>query len=98
MGDSTDKVVELRVSGSTQPSKLGGAIAKYLKEVSTVCLFAMGDAAVNAAVKGIIVAQSFVSYEAQELDLHLGFKTKYDDALQKDITRVVFYIKLKEVV
>ena len=98
MGDSTDKVVELKVSGNTQPSKLGGAIAKYLKEVPLVCVPAMGDAAVNAAVKGIIVAQSFVSYEAHGLDLRLGFQTKYDEVLQKDVTRVAFYVKLKEVV
>ena len=91
----TNETACLRVSGKTQPNKLGSAIAKYLKEVPSVQLTAMGEAAVNVAVKGIIIAQSFVAYEANELQLKIGFDTRYDATLGKEVTVIVFYIQLQ---
>lgn len=89
----TDEAVELKVSGKTTPQKLGGAIAKYLKEVPSVYLTAMGETAVNAAVKGIIVAQSYLALEAHELDIKFGFDLRNDEQLGKEVTIVVFYVK-----
>lgn len=91
-----DEKVELKVSSKTHPNKLGGAIAKYLKEVQSVSLTAMGEASVNAAVKGIIVAQSFVAYESNEIAIRLGFDTRFDEALGKEITIIVFYLRLQK--
>ena len=96
MYDRKDESVELKVSVKTHPNKLGGAIAKYLKEVPMVYLTAMGDSCVNTAVKSIIVAQSFVAYEANALDIKIGFDTKFDEELKKEITLIVFYLKLKK--
>lgn len=96
MYETVDESVELRVAATTQPSKLGGAIAKYLKEAPSVHLTAMGDAPIAVAVKSIIVAQSYVAYEAKELEVKMGFQTKMDEALEKEITLVVFYIWLVE--
>lgn len=90
-----DQTVELKVSHKTHPNKLGGAIAKYLKEVPTVCITAMGETAVNIAVKSIIVAQSFLAYEANGLDIRMGFGTRQDDVLDKEVTIIVFYVTLK---
>ena len=94
MYEKTDKAVELKVSSKTHPNKLGGAIAKYLKEAPSVYLTAMGETSVNIAVKSIIVAQSFVAYEANELDIKIGFDMRYDEALEKEVTIIVFYLKL----
>lgn len=93
MSTSTDSAFELKVSGKTTPGKLGGAIAKYLREVPSVYLTCMGEAAVNSAVKGIIVAQSFIAMEAKELELRLGYDMRHDEALDKNVTIVVFYVK-----
>lgn len=95
MYEKTTEPARLRVSGKTQPNKLGSAIAKYLKEAPSVRLTAMGESAVNAAVKGIIIAQSFVAYEANELNLKMGFDTHYDAKLGKEVTVIVFYVSLK---
>ena len=87
--------VELRVSGTTHPTKLGGAIAKYMGEVDKVVLTAMGNAAVNQAVKGIIVAQSYLASNAKRLDIQMGFCNK-DDADQqgREITLIEFHLRL----
>lgn len=89
--------VELKVSGNTQPSKLGSAIVKYLKETPTVSLTAMGETSVNIAVKSIIIAQSFAAYEPNTIDIKIGFRNKFDEVLNKDITLIVFYLKFNEV-
>lgn len=89
-----ESLAELKVSGQTNPNKLGGAIVKYLSEVEKVEVRAMGGKAVNQAVKGIIVAQSYLASEAQELNVKFGFRNKFDEDLQKEITFVVFYLTL----
>ena len=88
------KEAELKVSGMTIPNKLGGAIVKYLSEVDTVVLRAMGDKAVNQAVKGMIAATSFLASEAKEMSIKIGFRNRFDEDLAKDITYIVFYLKL----
>ena len=96
MYEKNDEVVELKVSSQTHPNKLGGAIAKYLKEVQEVRLSAMGETPVNVAVKGIIVAQSFAAYESNEIVIKLGFDTKFDEGLDKEVTLIVFYLRLQK--
>lgn len=88
------RITELKVSGTTHPNKLGGAIVKYLKEVPEICLTAMGDRPVNNAVKGLIVAQSYVAYEAKKLDIRIGFKNRHDGQKNKEVTIIVFYVTL----
>lgn len=86
------QVTELKVSGNTNPNKLGGAIVKYLDEEQKITLSAMGDKAVNQAVKGIIVAQSYMASSAESLDVKFGFKNKMDNDLDKEITLIVFHL------
>lgn len=86
--------VELRVSGKTDVNKIGGAIAKYLREVPAIELSAMGEAAVNIAVKGIIMAQSYLAAENRRMSYSMGFATRFDDAMQKDVTIILFSIKI----
>lgn len=95
MGENRDSNIELKVSRNTHPNKLGGAIAKYLKELPIVRMTAMGETAVNTAVKGIIVAQSFLAYEAKDISTSFGFETRYDENLGKEVTIIVFYLTLK---
>ncbi len=85
-------IPELRVSGTTTPSKLGGAIVKYLNETSKVILLAMGDKAVGQAVKGVIVAQTFLASSALDFNLKMGFKTNKDIKSDREVTVIAFYV------
>lgn len=83
---------ELRVSGTTIPSKLGGAIVNYLNESPEVALYAMGDKAVSNTIKGIIVAQSFLAASASSFSLKVGFKSNKEGGNGKEITAIAFYL------
>ena len=81
---------ELRVSGTTMPSKLGGAIVNYLKESPKIVILAMGDKAVSIALKGIIVSQSFLAASALEFSLKVGFRSSKENG--KEVTAIAYYL------
>lgn len=81
------KVVELKVSGRTDPNKLGGAIVKTFDEgVEAITVKAMGAEAVNQMQKGIIVANQYLSPRAKRLDILPGFDIK--EELGKEVTLI----------
>lgn len=84
-------VPELKVSGATVPNKLGGAIVKFLHESPKIVVMAMGEKAVSQAVKGIIVAQSFLASSAEEFNLKMGFRTQEEE--DKVVTVIVFHLE-----
>lgn len=57
----------LRVSGSSRPNSVAGAIAALLRNEGEVEVQAIGPHAVNQAVKAIAIARSYI--EADGLDL-----------------------------
>ena len=57
----------LRVSGSSRPNSVAGAIAAILRNEGEVEVQAIGPHAVNQAVKAIAIARSYI--EAEGLDL-----------------------------
>ena len=57
----------LRVSGSSRPNSVAGAVAALLRSESEVEVQAIGPHAVNQAVKAIAIARSYI--EAEGLDL-----------------------------
>ena len=87
-------VKELKVSGSTEPKKLGGAIASYLEEEGEIKVAAMGAGAVNQAVKGIIIAKSYVAASVDTFKIDFGFKNRNDGPDNKEVTVIVFKITL----
>ncbi|NLG09466.1 MAG: stage V sporulation protein S [Deinococcales bacterium] len=58
----------LRVSGSSRPNSVAGAIAALLRSAGEVEVQAIGPHAVNQAVKAIAIARSYI--EAEGLGLH----------------------------
>lgn len=58
----------LRVSGSSRPNSVAGAIAALLRSEGEVEVQAIGPHAVNQAVKAIAIARSYI--EAEGLGLH----------------------------
>jgi len=92
MEQATHAYPELRVSSTTLPSKLGGAIVNYLKESPKIVILAMGDKAVSNAIKGIIVSQSFLAASALDFNLKVGFKSNKSANDGKEITAIAFYL------
>jgi len=87
-----NKYPELKVAGTTLPSKLGGAIVKYLNEVPKLSLLAMGDKAVSQTIKGVIMAQTFLASSALDFNIKMGFKINKDEKSDRDVTVIAFYI------
>lgn len=80
---------KLKVSAKTRPQELAGAIAKFItidnKEVEVV---AVGAGAINQAIKGLILANRFVSTSG----IHLAFIPAFDTLTieGKEVTAVKF--------
>lgn len=63
----------LRVKGSSSASALAAAISHGIYDGKTVVLRAIGAGAVNQAVKGIAIAQSYVGARGIVLSVRPGF-------------------------
>lgn len=64
----------LRVSGSSNPGKLAGAIAHAIYDHQQVRLRAIGAAAVNQGVKAIGIAQGYAAHRGLVLSTRFGFE------------------------
>lgn len=63
----------LKVSHSSAPNKVAGAIAGVLSKTDEVKIQAIGAGAVNQAVKAIAIARRFVETEEKEIYVIPGF-------------------------
>jgi stage V sporulation protein SpoVS len=63
----------LKVSHSSAPNKVAGAIAGVLSKTDEVEIQAIGAGAVNQAVKAIAIARRFVENEEKEIYVIPGF-------------------------
>ena len=60
-------IAVLRVSGSSRPNSVAGAVAALLRSEGEVEIQAIGPLAVNQAVKAIAIARSYISEEGLDL-------------------------------
>lgn len=51
----------LKIKGESEPNKVAGAVVALIKEGKNVELTAIGAAAVNQAVKSIIITRGFIA-------------------------------------
>lgn len=70
---SNTDIKTMKVSKATNPKSLASAIARELKENKQVIVRAIGLPAVNQAVKGIIIANSFVGQRGKFISVRIGF-------------------------
>lgn len=71
--NTTEEV--LRVSASSNPQKLGAAIAHALNHSNPIFVQAVGAGAVNQAVKAICIARGFVAPLGRDVYSKMGFIT-----------------------
>lgn len=63
----------LRVSGSSRPNSVAGAIAALLRSEGEVEVQAIGPHAINQAVKAIAIARSYVEADGFDLTTQPSF-------------------------
>ncbi|PNR95718.1 stage V sporulation protein S [Petrotoga sp. 9PWA.NaAc.5.4] len=63
----------LKVSHSSSPNKVAGAIAGVLSKTDEVEIQAIGAGAVNQAVKAIAIAKRFIETKGKEIYVIPGF-------------------------
>lgn len=90
MTASPSAEVELRVANKTPTSELASAISHALYDGKKVVLRAVGAGAVNQAVKGLVVAQGYVSQRGMMISFRPGFATITMDGEER--TAIVFYV------
>lgn len=82
----------LRVSGSSQTSKVAGAIAGVMREKGHVVLQAIGAAAVNQTVKAIALARGFL----QEDGIEIAFIPEFVDVEINDKVRTALKFSVEQ--
>ena len=84
----------LKVSSTSQPASVAGAIANALKTENKIEVTAIGAGAVNQAVKAIAIARGYVAPSGVNLICIPGFcDTKIED---KEKSSIKFVVKAEE--
>jgi len=91
MSDNTEEKL-LRVTSGGNPKNLASAIAHALYESPEVTLRAVGASALNQAVKGIIIARSYVAPRGMDLYVVPGFVTI--ESRDGDISAIVLKVRV----
>lgn len=86
----------LRVSSSSSPNSLAGAIAGLIKENGKVEMQAIGAGAINQAVKAVAIARGFVAPTGVELSCMPAFTEIMINNEQK--TGIRFLVETKSIV
>lgn len=83
----------LKVSATSQPKLVAGAIAAFIKESNTVEIQAIGAAAVNQAVKSIAIARGYMAPTGVDLLCIPAFSEAIIDGEQK--TAIKFIVEVR---
>ncbi|MBZ9749435.1 stage V sporulation protein S [Deinococcus sp. HMF7620] len=81
----------LRVSGTSRPNAIAGAIAALLRSQGEVDIQAIGPAAVNQAVKALAIARGYLTGDG--LDLYTQPEFVKLDVQAEERTAVRFLVK-----
>ena len=81
----------LRVSGTSRPNAVAGAIAALIRTAGMLEVQAIGPAAVNQTVKALAIARGYLLADGLDLSAQPAF-VKLDTA-QEERTAVLFCVK-----
>lgn len=84
-----ERGVELRVAGGSNPSKIAGAIVRFMEEGNEVRLVAMGAGAVNQGVKAIAIARGMAAPAGIDLYMVPGFTDEMVSGVKKTAIRML---------
>ena len=64
-----DEIKLLKVSSTSKPNSVAGAIAGMIRDKSKVQIQVIGAGALNQAIKGVAIARGFIAPTGQELGI-----------------------------
>jgi len=73
----------LKVSSHTEPKKTAGAITSILRKDAEVEVQTIGAAALNQAIKAIIIARGFLTVLGIEINVRPSFAKVFIDGMEK---------------
>lgn len=82
----------LKVSSTSKPSSVAGALANNLKQGESVELQAIGAGAINQAIKAVAIARGFVAPSGKDLSVVPGFVDVKIGEEEK--TAIKLYVKI----
>ena len=80
--------MELKVSATSNPAKLAGAIVGFIEEGHEVELIGVGAGAVNQAVKSLIVARGYLATKNKELSCIPSFTLAETETGEKTAIKI----------
>lgn len=80
--------VELRAASRSNPSKVAGAIVKYIDEGGRVSVKAIGAGAVNSMMKAVTIARSMAASVGYDLSFVSGFVDEMIEGEKKTALKV----------
>lgn len=87
-------MVNLKVSASSDPHKVSGAMVRYLAEDHKVIMTAIGASAVNQAVKSLAIGRGLAASSGVDLTFSVGF---HDEEINREIkTAIRFFPIIKD--
>lgn len=78
----------LRVSKNSEPSKLAGAIAGFMKERERIEIETIGAGSLNQAIKAVAIARGFLAPIGIEICIIPSFQTVNLEGKQKTAIRL----------
>ncbi|GHF29987.1 stage V sporulation protein S [Deinococcus metalli] len=91
MADSALPLEILRVSGTSRPNAIAGAVAALLRSKGEVDIQAIGPTAVNQTVKALAIARGYLHGDA--LDLYTQPEFVKLDVQHEERTAVRFHVR-----
>lgn len=85
--------MEMKVSKTSDPKKVAGAIASALRNGETATVSAVGPISVNQAVKSIIIARGYLATNGIDIDTEPRFTQI--DIEGEGRTGIIFELKSK---
>ncbi|WP_412029248.1 stage V sporulation protein S [Deinococcus yunweiensis] len=89
--DSLPQLEILRVSGTSRPNAIAGAVAALLRSQGQVDIQAIGPTAVNQTVKALAIARGYLVDDG--LDLYTQPEFVKLDVQQEERTAVRFHVR-----
>jgi len=88
---SNQQHINLRVSASSDPHKVAGAMCRYMAEGTKVVLTAIGASAVNQCTKALAIGRGIAASGGSDLTFAVGF---HDETINKETKTALRFIPI----
>lgn len=82
-----------KVSSSSNPGSVAGAIANSIKDDEKVELQVVGAGALNQAIKSIIIAKGYLTQVGKDIYINPSFQTVHIENIERTAIKLVLEVK-----